>query len=121
PPILSLAPVLASLEIFDQVGIAALREKSVPLTAYLAWLIDKKLKRHIQVITPADSRGCQLSLRLRQPERGQDVQKRLLIRDVICDWREPDVIRVAPVPLYNRYSEVYRFVEILQELLGDEC
>lgn len=117
PPILSLAPVLASLEIFETAGLTALREKSVRLTSYLAWLIDNKLDQHIQIITPEHARGCQLSLRLREPERGREIQKRLGIRGVICDWREPDVIRVAPVPLYNRYTEVYHFVEILQELL----
>lgn len=117
PPILSLAPVLASLQLFDTVGMPALLKKSKRMTAYLAWLIDKKIGDHIQVITPETARGCQLSLRLRQPERGKEVQKRLGMRGVICDWREPDVIRVAPVPLYNRFAEVYHFVEILQELL----
>lgn len=117
PPILSLAPVLASLAIFDAAGMPALQKKSKKLTGYLAWLIDKKVGEHIQVITPETARGCQLSLRLRQPERGKEVQKRLGLRGVICDWREPDVIRVAPVPLYNRFAEVYHFVEILGELL----
>ncbi|MDH3647269.1 MAG: kynureninase [Gammaproteobacteria bacterium] len=118
PPILSLAPVLASLDIFDRVGIPALRDKSTKLTSYLAWLVDKKLDEHIQIITPQHARASQLSLRLRRPELGREVQKRLGIRGVICDWREPDVIRVAPVPLYNRYTEVYRFVEVMQELLA---
>jgi len=117
PPILSLAPVLASLEIFDQAGMPALREKSEKLTAFLAWLIDRRLDEHIRVITPAHARGCQLSLQLRQRDRGKEIQKNLVDKGVICDWREPDVIRVAPVPLYNRYTDVYHFVEVLQELL----
>ncbi|MBT8137220.1 MAG: kynureninase [Gammaproteobacteria bacterium] len=117
PPILSMAPVLASLEIFDQVGMQALLDKSNALTGYLAWLIAQKLDRHIEVITPEHARGCQLSLRLRQPELGKDTQEKLVERGVLCDWREPDVIRVAPVPLYNRYTDVYHFVQILEELL----
>ena len=119
PPILSLTPVLASLEIFEAAGMPALRDKSIRMTSYLAWLIEQKLSRQIQIITPEHARGCQLSLRLRQPELGREVQRRLNIRGVICDWREPDVIRVAPIPLYNRYAEVYHFVEILLELLEE--
>ncbi len=117
PPILALAPVLASLELFDAAGMDALLEKSRRLTGYFDWLVGQRLAGRVDIITPA-SRGCQLSLRLNEPERGRDMQAQLVARDVICDWREPDVIRVAPVPLYNRYLDVYEFVETLHELLA---
>ncbi len=117
PPIFSLAPVLASLEIFSEAGMPALCEKSERLTSFLAWLIEQRLDEHIYSITPAQARGCQLSLRLRRAERGKTVQRQLIERGVLCDWREPDVIRVAPVPLYNRFADVYRFVDHLEELL----
>lgn len=120
PPILGLAPLLASLEIFDEAGMDRLREKSLALTGYLEYLLQEKLHPQIEIITPRDpaQRGCQLSLRVRA-ERAQArlLFERLEARGVTGDWREPDVIRVAPVPLYNTYRDVFRFVETLQELL----
>jgi len=118
PPILSLAAIRASFEVFDAAGgMAPLREKSVRLTAYLEWLLRRETGDAIEIFTPADSaaRGCQLSLRVRSGgASGKRVFEKLHASGVTCDWREPDVIRVAPVPLYNRYEEVFRFVELLQ-------
>jgi kynureninase len=111
PPVLALAALRASLEIFDEVGIAALREKSMTLTAYLEFLLEQHCSRSFSIITPRDprQRGSQLSLRLHNKERA--VCDALKERGVICDWREPDILRVAPVPLYNSFSDAYNFVE----------
>jgi kynureninase len=114
-PILAMAPIKASLEIFEEVGMDRLREKSVKLTTYLEYLLnDAKLP--ITIITPSEpgQRGCQLSL-LTQRD-GRKMFEALEANGVICDWREPDVIRCAPVPLYNSFEDVYRFVEILRNL-----
>ncbi|MFQ5494065.1 MAG: kynureninase [Phycisphaerae bacterium] len=113
PPILSLAPVFASCELFDEVGMAALRDKSVRLSGYLRSLIERLCPDRLAVITPAgeDACGCQLSIRVKdRPEAMLDGLKR---RGVVCDVRPPDVIRVAPVPLYNTFHEAWRFVRIL--------
>jgi kynureninase len=116
PPILSLAALRASLHIFDKAGISALREKSCLLTGYMEFLIDRKVSKGVAIITPRDpqQRGCQLSLVLKK--NGREVYKQLAKNGFICDWREPDVIRVAPVPLYNTFQDVLRFVEFLEEL-----
>ncbi|HTL05627.1 MAG TPA: kynureninase [Gemmatimonadales bacterium] len=116
PPILALAPLLASLELFDRAGMAALREKSERLTGYLAFLVERL--SGITLLTPRDpaARGCQLSLRA---GRGaEDLVAALRARGVVTDYREPDVVRVAPVPLYNTFHEVWRFAQILGELLA---
>lgn len=117
PPILSMAAVRASMEIFDEMGMERLREKSVMLTGYLEYLVDQNLTDRVRCITPRDAnqRGCQLSLVV--AGHGKNIHKALTERDVICDWREPDVIRVAPVPLYNSFVDVYSFVAILKEIL----
>lgn len=117
PPILSLAPLLASLELFDQVGMAALRAKSERLTATLERLLKKRCGDSITLLTPSEParRGCQLSLKVKD---GRRVFERLGALGVVCDWREPDVIRVAPVPLYNRYTEVFDFVDRLGEAMA---
>lgn len=113
PPILQLAALKASLDIFDSVGMKALREKSEPLTGYLEFLISKNKNDNIEIITPSEvnERGCQLSLRVKR--EGKQLYKTFKENGVICDWREPDVIRVAPVPLYNTFEDVWRFCEIL--------
>jgi kynureninase len=123
PPILAAAPLIASLAIFQDARLERLREKSVALTGFLAYLV-RRLAPDVQLITPHDvgARGCQLSIRITgAPGRGKRVFDRLGERGVICDWREPDVIRVAPVPLYNRFEDVFRFGEqlalALQEIL----
>jgi kynureninase len=117
PPILSLAAIRASLDVFMEAGgMPPLREKSELLTGYLEWLLRGETGDAVEVLTPDDPRrrGCQLSLRVTSRRGGRAVFDELETSGVTCDWREPDVIRVAPVPLYNRYEEVYRFVEILR-------
>ena len=118
PPILGLVPLLASLEIFDDAGMPALRTKSVQLTGYLEFLLQEELSAEVDILTPTDpeQRGCQLSLRLHAGRgRARQIFEQLEARGVTGDWREPDVIRVAPVPLYNSYTDVHRFVKILAE------
>ena len=120
PPILSLAAIRASLDVFMEAGgMEPLREKSLRLTGYLEWLLEREVGDAVEILTPADPnrRGCQLSLRVASKGSGRAVFERLEASGVACDWREPDVIRVAPVPLYNRYAEVHRFVEILRGAL----
>ena len=118
PPILQMAALRASLEIFNEIGMAVLREKSEKLTGYLEFLLRAIGDDRISIITPSDpnQRGCQLSIRV------QDADKSLFnavtARGVMADWREPDVIRVAPVPLYNSYSDVYDFADILKGCLA---
>ena len=119
PPILSAAPLIASLELFQAARLERLRAKSIALTSFLEQLL-QPLQSSVQLITPRDvqSRGCQLSIRiLGGGTRGRRVLDRLTELDVICDWREPDVIRVAPIPLYNRFAEVFTFSERLTEVL----
>ncbi len=114
PPILPLAALRASLELFDEIGMKALREKSVKLTSYLEFLIRESCSDRVEIITPSDSakRGCQLSLLVAGGKKSYD---KLTKNGVICDWREPDVVRIAPVPFYNSFSDVYRFAEILSD------
>jgi len=119
PPILAMAPLRASLASFDEAGIEALRAKSVQLTGYLEYLIGERLPgERIEVVTPRDpaARGCQLSLRIRSGTAGR-VSEALEREGVVCDVREPDVIRAAPVPLYNTFGEVWRFVDVLERIL----
>ena len=117
PPILSLAPIRASMEIFEEAGMGRLHEKSLLLTGYLEYLIDQMNSNKISIITPRnpDERGCQLSIQTKSD--GRKLFDELTNKGVICDWREPDVIRVAPVPLYNSFLDVYRFSEILNDLI----
>ena len=119
PPIFQLAALRASLEIFDSAGMRALRVKSENLTGYLEMLLNSIRNDRISVVTPTDpkQRGCQLSIRVADADK--DLFDALTERGVIADWREPDVIRVAPAPLYNSFSDVFRFVEILKECLED--
>ncbi len=119
PSILSLAALRASLEIFDEAGIKNLCQKSRLLTGYLEFLVDQIGMDTITTITPRNEseRGCQLSLVVKR--NGRRVYQKLSAAGVICDWREPDVIRVAPVPLYNSFTDVYRFWEILKKLKNE--
>ena len=121
PPILAAAPLLASLSIFTAARIERLREKSVALTGFLEFLLSR-LAPEVRVITPRDSaaRGCQLSIRVTGvPERGKRVFDLLCDRGVVCDWREPNVIRAAPVPLYNAFADVFAFSEQLGRALQE--
>lgn len=116
PSIFSLAPLRASLALFDRVGLAALRERSVALTGWLAGAIEAELRAHLQILTPADpdQRGCQLSLRVRQGrDAGRRAFEHLSQAGIVCDWREPDVIRASPVPLYNEIDDCRRLVDSL--------
>ncbi|HTK37920.1 MAG TPA: kynureninase [Pyrinomonadaceae bacterium] len=117
PPILQMAALRASLEIFDEAGMSALRAKSEKLTGYLEFLLSAIDDDRISVITPSDpaQRGCQLSIRVKDSDRS--LHERIVAGGVSADWREPDVIRVAPVPLYNSFSDVLQFVEILKRSL----
>ena len=117
PPILSMAAIKASLDLFNEVGMEALREKSIQLTGYMEYLINKLNNPDIEIITPKDpnQRGCQLSIRVKNTDK--TLHKKLTQKHVITDWREPDVIRCAPVPFYNSFEDVYRMVEILKTLL----
>jgi kynureninase len=118
PPILALAPLRASLAVFDEAGMAALRTKSERLTGYLEWLLDRLPAGVVRIVTPREParRGCQLSLKT---PGGRDMLARLENAGIVCDFREPDVVRVAPVPLYNTFHDVWRFVEALSGV-GDE-
>jgi len=118
PPILQMAALRASLDIFDRAGMKALREKSERLAGYLEWLLEPLAARGFRILTPRtkEERGAQLSLRI-LGGRGRDVLTRLTNEGVVCDFREPDILRVAPVPLYNRFLDVYRFVQLLEEVL----
>ena len=110
--ILPMAVHRASLDIFDSAGMSALREKSVQLTSYLEYLLNNGMNKDFTLLTPSEpaQRGCQLSLLMRS--NGKDVFNALTGAGVIADWREPDVIRIAPMPLYNTFIKAYRFAEI---------
>lgn len=115
PPILAAAPLLASLAIFDEAGMEALRVKSIKLTGYLEYLLDRIEGRRFEIITPREpgARGCQLSVLVHDDPRG--LFKSLLEKNIVVDFREPNVIRIAPVPLYNTFHEVWRFAEALAQ------
>jgi kynureninase len=117
PPILPLAALRASMDIFDDAGMEKLRAKSVLLTGYLEFLLDQHPSPDFSLVTPRDpeQRGAQLSIRMHR--HGRSICDRLAAQGVICDWREPDILRVAPVPLYNSFCEVHRFVEIFSALI----
>jgi kynureninase len=114
PPILGLAPLRASLDQFDRIGMHALRGKSQRLTGYLEALIRERLADTLQIVTPRDAerRGAQLSLRVAGGrERGRALFDHLAANGVLGDWREPDVIRISPAPLYNTHVDVLRFAQ----------
>jgi kynureninase len=114
PPIFSAAPLLASLELFRAADIRELRAKSLRLTAYAESLLRARVGDDVRILTPSapDERGCQLSLRIAGgARRGRRVFDSLGSRGIVCDWREPDLIRIAPAPLYNRFVDVFDFVD----------
>jgi kynureninase len=121
-PVFAMTPLLASLELFEQAGMERLREKSIKLTGYLEFVINEVRNNTgvpLKVLTPDDpaKRGAQLSVVV--PEVGKKIFDRLTKNGVIADWREPDVIRMAPVPLYNNFEDIYRFGQILEQSLND--
>ncbi len=117
PPILSMAAIRASLDMFAEVGMEALRNKSEKLTGYFEFLIQQIDTDDIKIITPENpvERGCQLSIQVKNADKS--LHHKLTEQNVITDWREPDVIRCAPVPMYNSYQDVFMMVEILKSLL----
>ena len=117
PPILSMAAIRASLDVFKAAGFDKLIEKSKTLTAYFEFLIEQLNNPAIKIITPKipEERGCQLSIQVANADKA--LHQKLTEAGVVTDWREPDVIRCAPVPLYNSFLDVYNFVERLKNLL----
>ena len=117
PPILSMAAIKASLDMFVEVGMENLREKSEKLTGYFEFLINQIDSDDIKIITPSNpkERGCQLSIQVKNADKS--LHQKLTDNNIISDWREPDVIRCAPVPMYNSFEDVYRMTTILQTLL----
>jgi kynureninase len=116
PPILSMAPLRASLAVFDEAGgMKALRDKSKKLTGYLEFLLEHAGSNRFTIITPhdPDARGCQLSILAHQNPK--KLHKELEARGVKADFREPNVIRAAPAPLYNSFHDVWRFAKILAD------
>jgi len=118
PPILALAALRASMEIFAEAGMENLRAKSESLTGYMEFLLDQQSSPSFCIISPREKnrRGAQLSIRV--PNHGRAVCDRLASEGVIGDWREPDTFRAAPVPLYNSYEDVYRFVQHFMAVLS---
>ena len=119
PPILSMAAILASLRIFDEAGISNLRKKAIQLTSYLEYLVDELKDARIKIITPRNplERGSQLSIQVKSADKA--LFDKITEKGVIADWREPDVIRIAPVALYNSFEDVFRFVTILKSELSN--
>ena len=117
PPILSMAAIRASLDIFNEVGIDKLTEKSKNLTEYFEFLLKELGEETIRIITPTNpnERGCQLSIQVKNANKA--LHDKLTKSGVISDWREPDVIRCAPVPLYNSFEDVYHMVDRLKKIL----
>jgi kynureninase len=122
PPILALAPLRASLDVFERSGgMGALRARSVRLTGYLEALIRERLADVLQVVTPSDpaQRGAQLSLRVAGGRaRGRALFEFLEGQGIVGDWREPDVIRISPAPLYNNHADILRFVRGVEAWRG---
>jgi len=118
PPVVALAALRASMDIFDEAGMEWVRARSVELTGYLEALLDRHADRGFSIVTPRDPgrRGAQLSIRVPGPVRG--VWERLAAVGVVCDWREPDILRVAPAPMYNTAEDVERFVDRFVAALG---
>jgi len=111
----------ASLETFDKTNMAALREKSIAMTGYLEYILQPLVYQgHFTIITPQepDERGAQLSLFFEEAVM-EEVFNKLTRRGIICDDRKPNVIRVAPAPLYNTFEEVWEFVVVLREVLAE--
>lgn len=120
PPILSMAAIRASLDIFEKAGFENLRKKSVQLTGFLEFLVNELNNEKINIITPInpEERGCQLSFQIKDADKS--LFDKLTEAGVVADWREPDVIRIAPTPLYNSFQDVYHFIQILKNLLDEK-
>ncbi len=121
-PIMAMACLRASMDIFDEPGMVALRQKSKLLTGFAEFIIDdivqkNGLQNKLKIITPSDTkqRGCQLSIILNKD--GKKIHRHLTDQGIITDWREPEVLRLAPVPLYNSFEDVYQFGKVLEQAL----
>jgi kynureninase len=115
-PLLGMVPLQASFAQFAAAGLPALRARSILLTGWLEKLLDARLAGRVEILTPRDpgARGAQLSVRLKGTRgSGRALFDRMLARGLTCDWREPDVIRLAPAPLYNSYEDCWRAVELI--------
>lgn len=119
PPILSMAAIWASLKIFEEAGMDRLRQKAIGLTGYMESLMQELGEEQVKIITPSDpaQRGSQLSIQVKGKDKS--LFEKISSQGVIADWREPDVIRVAPVPLYNSYEDVFRFVDLIKKQLAN--
>jgi len=119
PPVLCIAALLASLEIFNEAGITRLRDKSIQLTGYLEILLRHHMSKQFKILTPSNpqERGCQLSIFV-DAARLDHVMEELLKNGIVVDKRKPNVIRVAPTPLYNSYDDVYRFVQVFSSIMN---
>jgi kynureninase len=119
PPIFAMAPLLASLDIFKRAGIERLRDKSRQLTDFLARGLSQ-LQIPIMILTPEpETRGAQLSLVLKvDATRAKRIHDQLIAAGIVCDWREPNVVRVAPVPLYNTYKEAWMLIDVFREIFA---
>ncbi len=117
PPILSMAAIWASLKIYEEAGMKKLRKKATLLTGYLEFLVNQLGEDTVKIITPANpkQRGCQLSIQVKNADK--KLFDLVTKEGVIADWREPDVIRIAPVPLYNSFEDVYRFSKSLEKAI----
>lgn len=118
PPIFQLAALRSSMELFDEAGLANLREKSIKITNYMEFLLKENVGDFVEIMTPeyvegVQNRGCMLSLRFKKNPK--ELNKVLGEKAVICDFREPDIIRATPIPLYNSFEDVFKFVEVLKE------
>ncbi|XP_027622828.1 kynureninase [Tupaia chinensis] len=126
PPMLLVCSLQASLEIFKEATLKALRRKSILLTGYLEYMIKYYYSKDetetgkpvVDIITPSciEDRGCQLTLAFSVPNK--DIFQELQKRGVVCDKRDPNGIRVAPVPLYNSFHDVYKFINVLISVIG---
>jgi kynureninase len=121
PPILALAPVIASLQLFQEAGLPALRDKSKQLTGFLRWLVESRFARGIDILTPADAQGCQLSLVVRDTKLdARRLFDRLCELNVTGDWRHPNVIRLAPTPVYNSFADVFECAERIATAMREQ-
>ena len=118
PPILAMAPLRASLELFDSVGMDALRERSLRLTGYLRAMLESRPGRRYEIITPEDdaSHGCQLSIII----EGDATEAFATIESagVVADFRPPNVVRVAPTPMYNSFHDCWQFAMLMGDRFG---
>ena len=111
-PIMGMAPLISSMEIFEKIGMETIHKKSVQLSSFMEYLLKKNIPE-VDIITPKN-RGCQTSIVV---PGGKEIYNFLIDNGVVCDWRNPDVIRIAPHPLFNSFVEIFKFINILKRAL----